>query len=154
MFAEPDAAERMARGRVTAVVQPAHLSEYGEVVRTAGLEDFLPPVPLRTFADLGVDYALSSDAPTADWPPLATMPVAVSRRTVEGNVIARQEAITPAEALRAQTLAGARLLGLEAAGAILPGHRADLAVLSGDPFAPGTEVRETWVAGTRVWPEA
>ncbi|MEX2458008.1 MAG: amidohydrolase family protein [Actinomycetota bacterium] len=154
MFAEADAAERMARGRITAVVQPAHLSEYGEVVRTAGLEGFLPPVPLRRFADLGVAYALSSDAPTADWPPLATMPVAVTRRTADGNVIAGQEAITPAEALRAQTMAGAELLGLEAAGAILPGHRADLAVLSGDPFEAGTEVRETWLAGSRAWPEA
>jgi predicted amidohydrolase YtcJ len=154
MFAEADAAERMARARVTAVVQPAHLSEYGEVVRTAGIEEFLPPVPLRRFADLGVAYALSSDAPTAEWRPLATMPVAVTRRTTDGHVVAGQEAITPAEALRAQTLAGAELLGLEAAGAILPGHRADLAVLSGDPFESGTEVRETWMAGARVWPEA
>ena len=139
---------------MSAVTQPQHLSEYGEVVRTAGIEDALPPVPLRMFEDAGVRYCLSSDAPTAEWRPLLTMPVAVTRRTDAGHVLAADQAITPARALRAQTRTGAEILGLEDTGSILPGHRADLAVLSGDPFAEGTEVRETWLAGARAWPPA
>ena len=153
MFVDPSEAARMAGLGITAVVQPAHLSEYGDVIRTMGVADVLPPVPLRMFTDAGVPFALSSDAPTAAMAPLRTMPTAVTRRTEAGHVIAEGEALTPSEALRAQTVAGARVLGLENAGAILPGYRADLAVLSGDPFAEGTVVRETWLAGTRVYPE-
>ena len=152
MFAEPSEAERMARAGITAVVQPQHLSEYGEIVRAMGIEDYLPPVPLRGMLDAGVTVALSSDAPSAAWEPLRTMPVAVRRRTGDGRAVAPRQAITPQEALRAQTLIAAQALGLADRGAILPGHRADLVVVSGDPFRAGTEVRETWVAGSRVFP--
>ncbi len=152
MFTDPREADRMAGLGITAVVQPAHLSEYGEVIHSMGVADALPPVPLRRFTDAGVAFALSSDAPTASAPPLRTMPVAVTRMTEGGNLLAADQALSPSEALGAQTLAGARVLGIEQAGAILPGYRADLAVLSGDPFADGTVVRETWLAGVRAYP--
>jgi predicted amidohydrolase YtcJ len=153
LFAEPSEADRMARAGITAVVQPQHLSEYGELVRAAGLEEYLPPAPLRRFLDAGVAMALSSDAPTAAWEPLRTMPVAVTRMTDQGHVVAPEQAITPSEALRAQTTAAARALGWTDRGALVSGQRADFVVLSGDPFEGGAEVRETWVAGSRVYPE-
>lgn len=58
----------------------------------------------------------------------------------------------PAEtALAAITREPARLLGLEDAGTLAKGKRADLVVLSGEPFDAGTDVEETWIGGERVF---
>ncbi|MCA1726264.1 MAG: amidohydrolase family protein [Actinobacteria bacterium] len=154
MFAEPSEAERMQRAGITAVMQAHAVSEFGELVRAAGIEEYLPPVPLRRMLDAGVTVALSSDSPRATWQPVRTMRVAVTRRTAEGHQVAPHQAITASEALRAQTLVAARTLGLQDRGAIVSGHRADLAVLSSDPFETDARVLETWVAGTRVHPAA
>jgi hypothetical protein len=35
---------------------------------------------------------------------------------------------------------------------IQPGEPADLVICDGDPFAPATQVTQTWVAGTVAWP--
>lgn len=58
----------------------------------------------------------------------------------------------PAEAgLAAVTREPARLLALDDAGTIAQGKRADLVLLSGDPFDARTKVEETWIGGERVF---
>ncbi|MBI4260679.1 MAG: amidohydrolase family protein [Actinobacteria bacterium] len=155
MFPERAEIETMARLGVTAVVQPAHLFAYGALVASTGLDSFLPPIPFRSFLDAGIPVALSSDAPTALWEPLEILRMAVDRRTEDGVVLRAEEAPTREEALRAQTAgaADAALVG-EVKGRIRPGHRADLAVLTGDPFDPATRVRQTWVAGRLAFESA
>lgn len=55
-------------------------------------------------------------------------------------------------ALRALTLAGAEMMGLEGRiGSLRPGKDADLAILSGDPFSVYTKVEQTWVEGKKVF---
>jgi imidazolonepropionase-like amidohydrolase len=61
--------------------------------------------------------------------------------------------LTPAQALRVATAAGADLLGLHDRGVITAGTRADLLVIDGDPsraIADVGKVVETWVAGRAV----
>ena len=60
----------------------------------------------------------------------------------------------PAEVLEATTSSAARLLGLDGElGRVAPGFRADLVVVSGNPYdfpALASNVREVWKDGIRV----
>jgi imidazolonepropionase-like amidohydrolase len=55
-------------------------------------------------------------------------------------------------ALRAMTLANARMLALDGrVGTLEPGKDADFIVLSGDPLSVYTQVEQTWVEGQKVF---
>jgi predicted amidohydrolase YtcJ len=154
MFTSERDADRMAKLGVTAVIQPGHVFSYGVLVATTGLDGYLPPVPARRLLDAGVKISLSSDGPTALWEPLRILRLAVSRRTEEGLVIRPDQALTREEALRAATVGAAEAAGVgDVKGEIAPGKQADLVVLSGDPFDDTTRVRQTWIAGKKVWEE-
>jgi hypothetical protein len=63
-----------------------------------------------------------------------------------------RDGLSRVDALKAMTLHPAELLGLEAeTGSIEAGKRADLVVLSGDPFEVGTEPVATLMGGALVW---
>ena len=61
--------------------------------------------------------------------------------------------LAPVDALRAATSAPATLFGLSDRGAIIPGLRADLLLVDGDPttdIAATRDIRGVWIAGQRV----
>jgi hypothetical protein len=144
-FGLPDRTQlaRAARLRTIAAPQTIFIHSLGRNFRRYLPDEFLPRTyPIRAMLDAGVRVALSSDAPVVeDDNPLVGMMAAITRRDDEGELIAPEQAITAAEALRGYTVGGAVASGDEAnRGTIERGKWADLAVLSGDPLrcAPDT----------------
>lgn len=156
----PTAAQiaRMAELGIVPVNQPQHHFNWGEGVRrvigTPG-ERFNP---LGAMAEAGLPVTLSSDAPVADPRPLQALQAAASRVTRSGWQLGPDTlALSPAAALEAHTLTGARALGRESEiGSLETGKRADFAVLTTDPLTVEAtaigeiDVIETWIDGRRV----
>ena len=121
---------------VVVVTQPEAVYHAGERLAVAGLADGVRIAPFRDLLDEGVALAFSSDSPCYALPPLWQMWCAVGRATRSGAVLPDGQAVTPDEALAAYTRGGARaLFAEEQVGALRPGARADLVVLSADPRA-------------------
>ena len=95
-------------------------------------------------AEAGVDVSFNTDDYILD-----------SRRMLRYGALNVRYGMTPARALEALTLAGARALRLDdRVGSLETGKDADFVVLSGDPFSTYTKVLETWVEGRRIFGRA
>ncbi|MFM8733833.1 MAG: amidohydrolase family protein [Pirellulales bacterium] len=89
----------------------------------------------------GVPCAIHTDDPVTD-----------SRLFLRTAGLAVRAGMSRARALEALTLAGARMLELDARiGSLDVGKDADLVVLSGDPLSVQTKVLQTWVEGVKVF---
>jgi imidazolonepropionase-like amidohydrolase len=89
----------------------------------------------------GVPCAFHTDDPVTD-----------SRLFLRCAALAVRAGMSREKALEALTLAGARMLDLDArVGSLEPGKDADLVILSGDPFSVRTKVLQTWVEGRKVF---
>jgi imidazolonepropionase-like amidohydrolase len=89
----------------------------------------------------GVNVALHTDDGITD-----------SRLFLRTGAMAVRGGMSREGALRALTLSGAEMLGLEKrVGTLEPGKDADLVILSGDPFATKTRVLKTYVEGQLVF---
>jgi imidazolonepropionase-like amidohydrolase len=92
----------------------------------------------------GVPVAIQTDDSVTD-----------SRFLLRSAALAVRGGLDREEALRALTVHGTRMLGLDhRLGTLAPGKDADFVVLSGDPFSVWTLVEETWVDGRRVFSRA
>jgi len=75
-----------------------------------------------------------------------------SRLFLRSAALAVRAGMDRESALRAVTLANARMLDLDQrVGSLTPGKDADFIVLSGDPFSVYTKVEQTWVEGQKVF---
>ena len=79
-------------------------------------------------------------------------PVTDSRLLLRSAALAMRAGMSRDGALRAVTLAGAKMLDLDnRIGSLEPGKDADFVILSGDPLSVYTRVEQTWVEGMKVF---
>lgn len=90
-------------------------------------------IPIRKVIDAGVLVGGGTDGPVVPVDPFLSMGWMVTRRTLNGDVLGPEQAITAMEALRLYTYNNAVTMGLEAErGSLEAGKLADLVVLSQD----------------------
>lgn len=138
----PEQLARAAKLGVIAVPQTIFLQALGVNFRRYLPDSLLErSYPVREMLESGLLVALSSDAPVVqNDAPLMGIEAAVTRLDSEGVAIAREQAVTLAQALYAYTRGGAMASGDERnRGVLAPGFWADLAVLGGDLLATPAE---------------
>jgi len=94
-------------------------------------------VPTRTWLDMGVPLALSSDAPSMPWwDPQTTLAASTLRLSATNKPVGPRQALTFDEAMYAHTMGGAYADFAESKkGSLEPGKFADLIVWHDDPYA-------------------
>jgi imidazolonepropionase-like amidohydrolase len=101
--------------------------------------------------DAGVDILAGSDVPTEPIPDLGGLAHGVSLHHELQLLVSA--GFTPTEALRAATSIPARRFGLTDRGRIVPGARADLLLVDGDPLANISDtlsIRAIWRGGVQL----
>jgi len=103
------------------------------LVKYWGAERAAWTTPMRAYLDRGFIVAAGTDSPVVPYPPLWVMYHFVTRNTISGGVLGRDQRITRREALNAATIANAYLTFEERVkGSIEVGKLADLVVLPED----------------------
>ena len=117
--------------------QPTLIRAFGDgVARIWGEERLQRIIPTRTWLDMGIPLALSSDAPSMPWwDPQATLAASILRYTVSGKEVGMDQAMTIEEAMYAHTMGSAYADFAEnKKGSLEPGKYADLIIWSDNPY--------------------
>ena len=155
----PPLLRRLKAVKALVVTQPTFIYYSGERYLNDVPEAQLPWL-YRTgsFLKSGLKPAASSDCPVVPCNPLVGVYAAVTRKTESGQVISPEQAVSPEEALRMYTLAGAYASFEEQIkGSIEVGKLADMVLLSADPTGVAPErikdiqVEKTILGGKVVW---
>jgi len=104
---------------------------------------------VRAFYEAGNAVLVGTDANTESIPFNPTYGESVHEEL--GRLV--DAGLTSAEALRGAGVAAARLFGLDDRGLLLPGMRADVLLIGGDPLADISatrDIRGVWLSGERV----
>ncbi|MCL6442753.1 MAG: amidohydrolase [Alicyclobacillus sp.] len=144
--------------RIWPVPQPQHVYQFGEgVIRAVG-DHGKNYSPYGWFKLHNIPIVLSSDAPVAPPNPLLAIYAAVTRCTLQGNVIGPEHRIELTDALRGYTIEAAKAIHREhLVGSIECDKEADFVVLSKNPYqVPIEEIKNidvlsTWIAGEQVF---
>jgi predicted amidohydrolase YtcJ len=128
----PDHIERIAACGAWVVTDPGFLHFRGpKYLEEPGLIPHL--YRARSLKAAGIELAGATDAPVTPPRPLAAIAAAISRSTVDGQVLAPEECLEPGEAFALFMRDGARLSRIDA-GEIEPEKLADLIVLPRNPM--------------------
>ena len=145
--------ERMADIGLLAISQPSYLYYNGDgFLANLGPERARKLIPLKSELDLGIPIVLSTDSPVVTYRPLDNISAAVSRVTLEGQDMGKDERISVEEAIRGYTINAAHSAFLEnEKGSIEVGKAADFTLIDGDLLnTPGEKIRDLSVSMTVV----
>lgn len=122
------------------------------LVKYWGAERAALTTPVRRYLDAGLLVSSGTDAPVVPYPPLWTIYHFVTRDTLTGGVMGRDQRVTREEAIKLATINNARLMGDERRkGSIEKGKLADLVVLSENILTcPEERIRDAEVLMTIV----
>ena len=113
-----------------------YMYELGEKMLVYGPERISMLHPTKTAEDMGIVYALHSDAPISPYQAMPRLGSAVTRKTKEGIVIGANQCIDAETGIKAYTYGGAYTSYEEnKKGTLQAGRFADLVVLDADPTA-------------------
>jgi predicted amidohydrolase YtcJ len=111
-----------------------YMYELGEKMLVYGSERISMLHPTKTAEDMGIIYALHSDAPISPYAAMPRLGSAVTRKTKDGVVIGANQCIDAETGIKAYTYGGAYTTFEEnKKGTLEPGRFADLVVLDADP---------------------
>ena len=155
----PEVLSRLKNTGTIVVTQPAFLYLRGQRYISEVAPEIQPWLyPIGSLLRSGIPLAFSSDAPVASPDPLIGLYAAVTRQAANGQVLSKEQRVSPIQALSMYTLGGAHAAFQEKEkGSIESGKLADLAVLDGDPTVledealKGIRVRLTVVGGQVAW---
>ena len=118
--------------------QPTLIKAFADALfRIWGEERTQRVIPTRTWLDMGVPLALSSDAPSMPWwSPVATLYASMSRYSATNKPISPDQALTIDEAIYAHTMGSAYADFAEnKRGSLEPGKFADLVIWHDNPYS-------------------
>jgi predicted amidohydrolase YtcJ len=149
----------MAKYGIATSMQTIFISELGKnFIKYLDQEYLDRCYPVKSVLQHGILTALSSDAPVvSNLNPLKGAQAAVTRKDNEGNIIAAEQAITIAEALKAYTASASIISQTPEFGSLQPGKFADFILLENDPLKAVPEalssinVQKTFINGKCVW---
>ena len=112
-----------------------YMYELGEKMLVYGPQRIAMLHPTKTAGDMGIIYALHSDAPISPYPAMIRLGSAVNRTTKDGGVlIGSNQQIDAEDAIKAYTFGGAYTTFEEnKKGRLMLGQLADMIVLDQDP---------------------
>jgi hypothetical protein len=114
-----------------------HIYYYGKALKDSiiGPERANLVLPIKSAADLNMNFSLHADQPMFESNPFALIYTAVTRKTREGLTLGADEAITVSDALKSLTIMPAWQIGYEdRLGSIKIGKYADLIILDRNPL--------------------
>jgi predicted amidohydrolase YtcJ len=131
-----DIRKRIKRLGIVPCMQPTFINEFGDgyvlsygPVRASGM------FPAASCIKEGIPFGMGTDCPVTFCDPMLNVYAATTRRTLTGNVVGAEEAITLSQALHAYTFGSAYAAHEETIkGTLEPGKLADIAVIDGNPF--------------------
>ncbi len=149
MLLWPDQVGRLARLGLLPVYQPEFLMRFGDAYTKAiGDSRAHRLMPYAETMAAGLPLVFSSDIPVIPGAPLDGIQSAAERRTPSGAVLGPHQCVSALDGLRAYTEGAAYSVFLENdRGQIIPGQRADFAVLDGWPDIPTVQAT---IAGGKV----
>lgn len=151
-FPDKDDLQTMKQLGVIAVMQPLFITELGNNFIQYIDNEYLNYVyPVRSVLNADVTVAFSTDAPVVkQFDPLQTISAAITRKTLQGDVIATNQTISLQEALYAHTMGSAKAANQESEiGSISAGKYADFVVLN-NLQPESIKILHTYFAGTLV----